>query len=289
MPDPKRLTVSATQLPALFGASPYLTRWMLWQHMANGTDLGVEENERMRWGTKMQPLILEQAEHDLKLAVIFGLERYVRNGSIGCTRDAAIICPDRGPGALEVKCCFDYKTWMTEWCGGSYVPRHIEMQLQAQMAVGDGERSFEWGVVAVWVAAQVFYFERKPVPDLWQKFESEASAFLDSVRDRVEPDPFGAPMELPLLAQIYPTQAGSVLDLRDDEADSVAYTVKIRTYSEAKRHERASSKVAAALRAEMIAKLRGNEKCWLQGGASFGLGKGNRLNVYVPGLPEGEE
>lgn len=285
MPDPQKLTVSATQVPALWNASPYLTRWMLWQNLVNGVPLDIDPNDRMEWGTKMQPLILEQAAHDLKLTAERD-ERYVRRGSLGCTRDAIVSCPERGPGALEIKCVFDYKTWMREWAGGTFVPRHIDLQLQAQMYVGDGEQSFSWGVIAVWVAAVVYYFERQPVVSLWESFENEATSFLRSVHDRVEPDPFGLPMELPLLYELYPTREGSWLDLRSDEDESIAWTETCRTYLTSKAMENAGKKVAEATRAEMIAKLKGAEKCLLSGGASFGLGRGNRINVYVPEVNE---
>src|SRR6185503_18450379 len=120
MPDPARRTVSATESPMLFNASPYGTRWTLWQRHANGIEIPYDVNERMEWGTLMQPLLLEQAARDLKLEVT-PEHRYVSRGSLGCTRDATVYCPDRGPGALETKCVFDYKTWMTKWGGGTYV------------------------------------------------------------------------------------------------------------------------------------------------------------------------
>lgn len=99
MPDPQNATVSATQSPMLLNASPYGTKWMLWQKFANGMAMRVEENERMRWGTLMQPLVLSEASYALKLEVSAS-DEYVRRGSLGCTRDAVVYCPDRGPGAL---------------------------------------------------------------------------------------------------------------------------------------------------------------------------------------------
>jgi hypothetical protein len=78
---------------------------MLWQHFTNGVPINVEPNSRMAWGLKMQPLVLEQAAADLRFEVIpNGENAYHRCGLLGCTRDAMIICPDRGPGALETKC-----------------------------------------------------------------------------------------------------------------------------------------------------------------------------------------
>ena len=50
MPDPDRLTISATEAPALFGVSPYVTPFMLFHRFANGESIDVEENARMDWG-----------------------------------------------------------------------------------------------------------------------------------------------------------------------------------------------------------------------------------------------
>lgn len=245
----------------------------------------------MLWGTRMEPLILEQAARDLKLEVranALNATRYVRRGPVGCTRDAEVICPERGPGALEVKCVFDYRTWMQEWGGGSFVPRHIEIQHQTQMLVGDGEKSFEWGVIAVWVAATMYYFERTPAVTLQPTIYIKASSFLQSVRDRIEPDPFGSPVELPLIYELCPTQENTFLDLREDEAESLLYTDKARMYAHITRERKAVNGVAETLRAELIAKLRGHEKMLLDGGAVVEMGKRNRLKVYVPGVPDAE-
>lgn len=311
MPDPQKLSVSATQVPALWNASPYVTRWMLWQWFVNGLAMPDEPSARMKWGTKLQPLVLEQAAQELRLEVIPGEERYMRRGNVGCTRDATIICPERGPGALEVKCVFDYKTWMEKWGGGTYIPREIEMQLQVQMMVGgvpacdhcgiadarlnheddhdgcDGVMRltpYSWGAIAVWVAADVYYFQVEPNIEMWSRIELEADRFMGSVRERVEPDPFGVPLELPLFAQAYPTEEGTLLDLRGNEELSAALTVKSRTYISAKAQENAAKKVTDAIRAEFITTLKGRERALLAGGASFGLGRGNRIKVEVPGL-----
>lgn len=203
MPDLARKTVSATEAPALWNVSPYLTRWMLYKRFHDGMNVDSAPDERMSWGTKMEPLLLEQASHDLKMEVIpnKGDRTYVRRGLLGCTRDATVICPDRGPGTLETKCVFDYRTWMANWAGGEAPPRHYEIQTQVQMLVGDAE-PYKWGVIAAWVAGEMHYFERAPIPDLWSSLETEAAAFFASVKDGEEPDPFGHPVEIPALGLI---------------------------------------------------------------------------------------
>src|SRR3989442_9052297 len=128
MPDTTKQTISATQSPALFGVSPYMTRWMLLRHFIHGDPIDSPEHERMTWGKKLQPLVLAQAAEDLHLEVRPNAEDvYLRSEHfpIGCTRDAEIICPDRGPGTLETKCVFDYGVWMQTWNGGKALPKHI--------------------------------------------------------------------------------------------------------------------------------------------------------------------
>lgn len=285
MPDPTKTTLSATQTPGLFGVSPYVTKWMLWQHFAKGVEIDPPADSRMSWGTKLQPLIIQQAAEDLKLEVRPNAnDSYHRRGWLGCTRDATIICPDRGPGALETKCVFDYRTWMQDWDGGRKAPKHYEIQLQQQMAVGDEKQAYEWGVLAAWVAGDVHYFERKPIFDLWIKLEAEASAFFESLRTQTEPDPFGQPVETEWLTKLLPTTKGKVIDLTGDPA-AEPHALNVRAYRDAKEQENAGKRVAEPLRAKLLALARDAEEVLLPAGIKIKIGgneKSKRLNVYVP-------
>lgn len=297
MPDALRKTVSATEVAALFGESPYLTKWMLYQNFVNGTPIATEENERMLWGRKMQPLIAKQAAQDHGFIVEQNeLDRYLSRGVLGCTRDAIIVDPERGPGALEVKAVFDYKVWNETWGGGSRIPRHIILQLQQQMFVGDGDatctlwpedafRSYSWGLLAVWVCAQMHYFKFDAQPDLWREMENESAMFLDSVSCKREPDPVGSVLELPLLAQLYPTESGKVLDWKDEDG-AINLVTKVATYLNSKATENAHKKVAESIRAEFIGIMKDAELLLLPGGANVRLSTdargARRINAWVP-------
>jgi predicted phage-related endonuclease len=283
MPDPTRQTISATQASALWNVSPYTTRWMLWKHFAHGMAIDDVENARMSWGKKLQPLIIEQAAEDLKLEVRPNADdSYHRRGLIGCTRDATIICPDRGPGALETKCVFDYRTWMADWNGGKNPPRCHEVQLQTQMAVGeeDGE-PYAWGIIAAWVAGDVHYFERGEAEGFRQKLNADAAAFFDDVRAAREPNPFGVPLELPWLSAMFPVQLGETIDLDDRALAEAAIQ-----YRDAKEQESGGARAAEHLRAKLLAAAKTAEHIILPDGVRVRIrphGKGKRINVYVPG------
>ncbi len=256
MPDIARKTISATEAPALWNVSPYLTRWMLYKRFHDGMNVDSEPDERMSWGTKMEPLLLEQASHDLKMEVIpnKGERTYVRRGLLGCTRDATVICPDRGPGTLETKCVFDYRTWMDKWGGGEAPPRYYEIQLQVKMLVGDPEGE-PYGVIAAWVAGEMHYFERAPIPELWDSLRGEAAGFFASVDMGAEPDPFGHPVEIPALSLIERVAQKSIAS--DDAelgrlAQAYAEAGDIVSAGEKRRTEIKAKLLAAAGDAEVL-------------------------------------
>jgi hypothetical protein len=286
MPDPTRETISATESAALFGVSPYATRWMLYQRFAKGADIDATEDARMSWGKKLQPLVLAQAAEDLALEVHPNDgDTYHRRGLLGCTRDGEIICPDRGPGAIETKCVFDYRTWMTDWAGGDRPPRRHEIQLQHQMFVGGGRGpSYNWGVLVAWVAGEQHYFEREPITDLWRAINTEAATFFDDVKAGNEPDPFGQLIELPLLNELFPTVPDKVLDLSAD-VDAAKLSDKAAMFKHYKDSENGYKRTAEKLRAEFLALAKDNETVLLPAGIVIRVSptkNGKRLNVHVP-------
>jgi predicted phage-related endonuclease len=259
VPDATLQTLSATETPALWGLSPYLTRWMLYQRFANGVDLGQGEDARMAWGKKLQPLVIAQAADELGFEVEPNHGQiYRRRGRLGCTRDATILCPERGRGALETKCVFDYATWMREWDGGRSVPPMHEIQLQQQMKVGDDRGPFEWGVIAVWVAGEQYYFEREPFDAFWRLLDQETEAFFAAVASKSEPDPSGSPVEIPWLARLFPTVRRKLLDLsQDPSAGKIAE--KVTLYKTLAARENGAKRAKETLRAELLALARDHE------------------------------
>jgi YqaJ-like viral recombinase domain len=269
MPDITKKTISATEMSGLLGVSPYVTKWMLFQRFAHNIEAPGPDHNRLSWGTKMEPLLLEQAAADLHLEVktnrqADGSQVYLRRGLLGCSRDADIYDPQRGPGALETKCCFDYKILMQEWDGGKTPPRQHEIQLQQQMYVGAGDIGihqpvpYEWGTIALWCGGDMTYFHRKPMPDLWEMFEKEAAQFFADVAAGREPEPFGSPIEVPLLKQIYDKPSGEIINavetLGEVEATKLAQMVMDADYQRVVRL--AAEKVEESTKAKLLGLLK---------------------------------
>lgn len=286
MPDPLKQTISASEAPALWNASPYITRWMLWQRFANGVDLNRDDDPRKSWGRKLQPLIIRQVEEEKKLVTQPNSDdTYHRSGLIGCTRDADIFCPDRGPGSLEIKCVFDYKVWAQKWQSGEFVPREYEIQLQAQMYVGDGGVPHKWGIVAVWVCADLYYFERRPIPKLWADMERKAAEFMRSVEAREEPDAFGALCEAPLIAEMFQLKPGEELDLSNDP-DHVKTSEDVSMYQMYKDTVASNKPLEEQKRLQLLALAKSAEFVKLPCGVSYRVKKSGRGKTVVPYVPE---
>lgn len=265
-----------------------MTKWMLFQRFAKGVEAPGPEHNRLSWGTKMEPLLLDQAAADLRLEVTTnrkpdGSQAYIRRGLLGCSRDADIYDPQRGPGALETKCCFDYKILMQEWDGGKTPPRMHEIQLQQQMYVGDGAKSFDWGCIALWCGGDMTYFQRKPMPDLWAKFEAEAQQFFEDILAGREPEPFGSPIEVPLLKQLFDKPSGEIINgtelLGEVEAMKLAQRVVDADYQRTVRL--AAEKVEKETQAKLLAIVKDADELELPQGIRVKVTRSARAGYSV--------
>jgi hypothetical protein len=248
MPDLTFQTVSASQFGALYDISHFGTKWELFQRFKTKLPIDVAEHERMMWGKKMQPLILEVLAHDRRFEIHPNAEdTYIRRGLIGCTRDAEIIDPSKGRGALEIKCVFDYKIWGERWDLGERIPLEYEMQLQAQMGVGDGITPYPWGIFAVWVCGQMQYFEREFKPEVWDRMQSDAAAFFaDLAADRA-PNPLGAPVEYAWIKAAFPVREKKVIATED-----IKITEAAQMFEYAQRQESFHKKLKEQMRTRLM-------------------------------------
>jgi hypothetical protein len=133
----------------------------------------------------------------------------------------------------------------------------------------------------------LFYFERRPIIPLIERLAAEAVAFFASVEAKAEPDPFGAPIEVPWLTELFPTERGKVLDLSQDY-DHVKTSELVSLYAHHKSQESEGKKGAEPIRAKLLAIARDAEKVMLPCGVNFKIGgneKAKRLSVYVPDNP----
>jgi hypothetical protein len=137
----RREHVGASEVAALFDASPYLTHFELW-HRKRGNIAtpdfmadGMPNNERIEAGIRLEPAIIEWACDK------WGYERretplHLSNGKgLGGHPDQLVTDPERGPGLLEIKTA----DWLVAKKWGDEPPLHY--LLQAQSYAGRRQRA----------------------------------------------------------------------------------------------------------------------------------------------------
>lgn len=248
MPDVTRRTVSASQVAALFGRSPYLTRWMLWQHFKNELPLGSDETDRMSWGNRLEPAIIKAVADELRLDVVPN-RRYdvAPNLPLGCTRDADLIDPSLGYGAVEVK-NVDALIYRQQW-DEEHAPPHIEIQHQAQMMVPHPTHGMpKWGVIAALVGGNELKILRRTHEREMQKdIGTEAIKFIQSLSGQ-PPDPLGTERELRGLKWLYPARAPEKI-ISNHEAD---FVTAVENYESYRTQRLELEKLEKALRVQIL-------------------------------------
>lgn len=178
--------ITSTQSPALFNLSPYLTKFELYHSKASGLSLDFEENERMTWGKRLEPVIAAGVAEDngWKLRKI---NEYIRIPEInmGSSFDYEVVCPQRGLGILEIK-NVDYYVFGKKWVD-EQAPEDIEIQLQHQLEVKD---DCNWGCIAAFVGGnRPEEFIRERDRDMGAGLVAAVRKFWDDVKHKREPEP----------------------------------------------------------------------------------------------------
>ncbi len=246
MPDPTKQTVSASQVPALFGESSYLSEWMLYQYFVNNADMAFEPNERMNWGNRLEGEILRAACEIEHIDAEFHIQKqpYVANkqARIGATLDYRFTHPQFGVVLLEAK-NVDWLQWRDTWSDDVAAPR-VELQVQAQMIATGIERG--------WIAALVGgndlkLYPREANPKLQQSINDRVAEFFEKVENKQEPAVDGIPPECEVLKALYPeVQAGKII--KDFEMEHI-----VMAFEQAKEDWQFANKRYNELRTKLLA------------------------------------
>ena len=187
--------VTSTEVSALYGLSPYLSEFELFHQKRDQVVVHIQENERMKWGTRLESAIAHGAAEDQGWN-ISKLGVYMRDteAKIGSTFDFEILSSSDGPGILEVK-NVDWLQYQQKWIddgnGNIEAPEHIELQVQHQLEVAD--RSWAAIVVLVGGNEQKIVLRnrdrgigqdiRKRVTDFWAGVQANRPPAADYVQD----------------------------------------------------------------------------------------------------------
>lgn len=193
--------LTSTDIAALFGMSPYKTKFELWHEKKSNEIVRIAQNARMTWGTRLEASIAEGIAEDRDWCVR-PFKEYVRDDElrIGSSFDYRIITSAAGRAAaapgidspddaiLEIK-TVDALAFRNGWKIEDdmlVAPDHIELQVQHQMLVSGLRRAY----IGVLVGGNdVRILEREADDGVHRAIRSEAAAFWDSIAAGTPPDP----------------------------------------------------------------------------------------------------
>lgn len=201
--------VTSTQVAALFGVSPYLTEFELWHQKRNGIVEEFEQNNRTRWGNRLERTIAEMFAEDYALQELHKLNAYMRREGLrlGASFDFAAF--DLSAQMVLIECKnVDFMEYKEKWTE-TEAPAHIELQVQTQLLLSGYRRAF---IVALVGGNNLVVHEREPDAEVQAKIIDKVAAFWSSVDAGIEPKPdFVRDADL-LLSRIYNRSDGTEIE-----------------------------------------------------------------------------
>ena len=182
--------ITSTEVSALYGLNPYVTEFELFHQKRDNVIIKLEENERMKWGNRLESAIAYGAAEDMGWR-ISKFDVYMRDLEVrmGSSFDFQIDSSSQGPGILEVKNVdrLQYaKKWLDDGTGHIEAPEHIEMQVQHQMEVS----GYEWAAIVVLVGGnEQKIILRNRDRDVGKHLRERVSQFWKAVAANAAPSP----------------------------------------------------------------------------------------------------
>lgn len=265
--------LTSTESSALFGCSPYQTKYELW-HEKNGSYERKfdDDNSRIKWGKRLEAPIAMGVAEDYGV-IVEPMKCYmhipsVRMGSsfdyrvVGLVPDWGEDNPVReafrkfGPGVMEIK-NVDFIMFRDGWIvDGDYIeaPPHIELQVQHQMEVAD----VDWCLITALVAGntpRVIIRERdREVGAFIHQRCAEFWALTGAPSPDFERD--GA-----VIARLYTGNDGTTLDM----TKNLHFSALCDVYKAAAGDESAAKKRKDAAKAELTTLIGAAEKVFADG------------------------
>lgn len=202
--------LTSTEISALFNMSPYITEFELYHLKVGNIASAFAENDRSKWGTRLQDSIatgiaqdegwtikpmkeyMRMPELRLGSSFDFAIGQWGRQesvveapgGSIGIGCDVF-----KSDGLLEIKnvdAMIFRDGWLVDDEKNIEAPPHIELQIQHQMLVS--------GLDYAWLGAlvggnRIMLSQRKKDEEIFEKIKTKAATFWSLVDAGVAPEP----------------------------------------------------------------------------------------------------
>lgn len=174
--------LTSTDCATLFGLSPYQTMFELWHKKKDGIIVSMTENERMKWGNRLEAAIAQGVAEEKNFEVTPMKDFFQIPGRrLGSSFDFHIPSQD---AILEIKNVngMIYRDQWTE----EEAPPHIELQVQFQLLVSGLKKAYICALVG---GNEMHLIERSPDEEIQNEILRRAAVFWKSIDDNNEPKP----------------------------------------------------------------------------------------------------
>lgn len=261
--DLRTQDLTSTDVAALFGVSPYSTLFEVWHRKRNGTGSTLSDNERMRWGRRLEATIAQGIAED-KGWTCSPFKDYMRipQFRLGASFDfigwekGVVGHGIRGMGhILEIKNVDSLvfkQTWTED--GDSFeAPPHIELQVQHQLLVSGLKVAYIGALVG---GNRVVLIRREAQADIQNAILREALKFWASVEAGQEPAP-DFERDAAFIASLYQhAEPGKVLDAQGDEETARL----VMAYQQASHEVKVAEEAKKAAKAALLVRIGDAEK-----------------------------
>lgn len=215
--------LTSTDVAALFGMSPYKTAFELWHEKRSGEVARVKDNDRMRWGRRLESVVAEGIAEEngwqIRPFKEYGRLADYRLGSSFDYRVRQIHTGEDSPddSILEIKTvdALAFKNGWTIEDEFIEAPAHIELQVQHQMLVSGLRRAY----IGVLIGGNdVRILEREADPQVHAGILAKAREFWQSIADGRAPDPVMPDDAAAVIRMHQYAEPGKLLDAREDAA-----------------------------------------------------------------------
>lgn len=246
--------ITSTDAAALFGCSPYSTEFEIWHRKKSGDIVTIAENERMRWGVRLQDAIAKGICQDNGWGIMRRKDEYMRLPTlrIGASFDFEV-AHGTEKFLLEIKNvgldAFG-KGWLIDG-DNIEAPPHIELQAQHQLLVS--------GLNTIYIGAliggnRVVLIKRERDHQVIEAICDRVKRFWDSMASGISPAPdFQRDADFIKTLYAYSTP-GTILAANDKISKLVVH------YKEASAKESEAKKNKDAAKAEMLTLIGTAEK-----------------------------
>ncbi len=276
--------LTSTDIAALFGMSPYATAIDVWHNKRDGVTASVPDNERMKWGRRLESVVARGIAEDQDWCAR-GFDEYGRipEARVGASFDFRVITSEAGRAAaypgidspedfiLEIKTvdALAYRQGWTVEDDFIEAPAHIELQLQHQLLVS----GLRVGYIGALIGGnRVELLRREADDEVHAAILKRAAEFWASVEAGTPPPVVTADDARAYIRRQDHAEPGKLLDARGN----AELRRLLAEYQTAKSQAKACEDVADVFKAELLARIGDAERVmWDNGTISCGYTAGS--------------